>query len=70
MLCVCVCECVSVCVSVCVCVCVCEVSTDIRELRQAVHAYHRVLDLQGKFTDIEVSIHYCVYIYVCFALLC
>ncbi|CAI8052814.1 Tetratricopeptide repeat protein 27 [Geodia barretti] len=32
------------------------VSVEIGELRQALQAYHRILDLQNKFLDVEVSI--------------
>ena len=31
-------------------------SVEIGELRQALQAYHRILDLQNKFLDVEVSI--------------
>lgn len=39
-----------------------QVSTDIGEVRQALQAYHRILDLQNRFMDVEVymSLDYCV----------
>ena len=50
--------CDTVCATSLACVCVCylciQVSTDVGELRQALQAYHRILDLLNKFVDVEV----------------
>ena len=32
-----------------------QVSVEVGELRQTLQAYHRILDLQNKFTDMEVT---------------